>query len=88
LVAIGAAAAIIFLISSADARVAAMVDGQPITEADIQQRTRLNELVTHKTPEMLTNAGASAATFKQELRADIAKWRLERGGYDPRGAAN
>ena len=132
------AAAFIFLIFSADAQVAATVDGQPITELDIQQRARFREMATHKAPnrqdvidelsneireisqaqrhamapsdeevneefeqlarnmnidsrkltEILTTGGASDATLKQRLRAQIAVTRLERGGYAPLGTGN
>jgi peptidyl-prolyl cis-trans isomerase SurA len=132
-----AAVAIFSLISTASAQVAAIVDGQPITELDIQQRAKFHEMATHKNPnrqdiidelsneiqeiwqaehhaiapsdaevnqafaqvasnmavgvdkltEILTEGGASASTLKQRLRADMAKTRLERGGY-PRGAGN
>jgi peptidyl-prolyl cis-trans isomerase SurA len=135
LVAAASAVAIFFQISSADAQVAATVDGQQITELDVQQRTKFHEMATHKTPprqdiidelgkeiqeieqaerhatapsdaevndtfeniamnmnldsrkltELLTEGGASAATLKQLLRAQIARSRLERAGYDPRG---
>lgn len=138
LAAAAGAAAIIFLISNADAQVVTIVDGQPITELDIQQRTRYHELATHKAPDrqdiidelsneieeiwqaqrhaiapseavvnkafeniakrmgidtqkvtdILTNGGASAATLKQRLRAQIARTSLERGGFDPHGGAN
>jgi peptidyl-prolyl cis-trans isomerase SurA len=138
LVAATAAAAIFSLSSAANAQVAAIVDGQPITELDIQQRVKFHEMATHKTPsrqdmidelsnevreisqaehhaiapsdaevseafaqvaskmaidsqkltEILTNGGSSAATLEQRLRADIAKARLERGGYDLRGIGN
>jgi peptidyl-prolyl cis-trans isomerase SurA len=45
------AAAIIFLISSADAQLVTTIDGQPITEKDIQQRSRLQELGTRNAPD-------------------------------------
>ena len=138
LVAAAAAIAIFSLISTASAQVAAIVDGQPITELDIQQRAKFHEMATHKTPdrqdtidelsseiqeisqaehhaiapsdaevseafaqvasnmaidsqkltEILINGGSSAATLKQRLRANIAKAKLERGGYDLRGVGN
>ena len=138
LVATAAAVAIFSLISTASAQVAAIVDGQPITELDIQQRAKFHEMATHKNPnrqdiidelgneiqeiwqaehhaiapsdaevseafaqvaskmaidsqkltEILTNGGSSAATLKQRLRANIAKTRLERGGYDLRDTGN
>jgi peptidyl-prolyl cis-trans isomerase SurA len=138
LAAAAGAAAIIFLIANADAQVVTTIDGQPITEQDIQQCTRYHELATHKTPDrqdiidelsneieeiwqaqrhaiapsdaevnkafenianrmgvesqkltdILTDGGASAATLKQRLRAQIAKTRLERGGFDPHGGGH
>jgi peptidyl-prolyl cis-trans isomerase SurA len=128
LVAAAGAAAMVLLLSSANAQVATIVEGRPITELDIQQRTKFHEMATHKTldrqdaidelsneiqeiwqaqhhgiapsddevdkafenvgsnmnvdsqrlTEILTNGGASAATLKQRLRADIARTRLER----------
>jgi peptidyl-prolyl cis-trans isomerase SurA len=45
-----AGAAFFFLISNATAQVVTTVDGQTITELDIQQRTRFHEVGTHKTP--------------------------------------
>ncbi|MGA9949958.1 MAG: hypothetical protein WBQ24_17045 [Xanthobacteraceae bacterium] len=50
LVAAAAAIAIFSLISTANAQVATTVDGQPITELDIQQRAKFHEMATHKTP--------------------------------------
>jgi peptidyl-prolyl cis-trans isomerase SurA len=138
LVAAAAAVAIFSLISTASAQVAAIVDGQSITELDIQQRAKFHEMATHKNPnrqdiidelsneiqeiwqaehhaiapsdaevseafahvaskmaidsekltEILANGGSSAATLKQQLRANIAKAGLERGGYDLRGIGN
>jgi peptidyl-prolyl cis-trans isomerase SurA len=51
LVTAASAAAIVVLISSADAQVVTTVDGQPIAEQDIQERTRLDELSGRKTPD-------------------------------------
>ena len=48
LVAAAAAIAIFSLISTANAQVATTVDGQPITELDIQQRAKFHEMATHK----------------------------------------
>jgi peptidyl-prolyl cis-trans isomerase SurA len=49
-VAAGAVAIAVILISNAGAQVVTTVDGQPITEMDIEQRTRFHEMATHKTP--------------------------------------
>ncbi len=126
------AAAVIFAATSiAQAQVVLLVDGQPITALDIEQRTKFIEMSTHKTPtrqevidglidelleireakrytidpsdsdvndafnniasnmgvdaqkltQILANGGASAATLKQRLRAQIAWSSLVRGRY-------
>jgi peptidyl-prolyl cis-trans isomerase SurA len=128
-------AAVTVLASASIARsqeqVVVLVDGEPITSLDVQQRMKFMELSTHKTPtrqeaidslidqllelreakryeiaptdadvdssfaniashmgsdpqkltQMLTSAGASAATLKLQLKAQIAWNNLVRGRY-------
>jgi peptidyl-prolyl cis-trans isomerase SurA len=64
------AAALCVLISRAEAQVVTTVDDQPITDLDVQQRTRFREMGTHKTP--------TRQEIIDELRNEIKEISLAR----------